>query len=1102
MQPIKEWLDRLGLARYAEVFVENDVDFEVLRLLAESDLERLGISLGHRKKLLKAIADLNGAETPTLGPTAEAINAPSSDVRLRTPDGERRQATILIADISGFTTLCGRLDPERVQELLSHFYDVTDRIIADYGGHVIDHAGDGTLAAFGAPIAHDNDSERAVRAAFDMHSQVIVDPTGQPLKLHIGIAGGEVVAATIATGMQPKYAVTGEAVNLAARLNAIARAGQTLLTDPIWHSVSHAFDALPLGEVSIKGLDKPVSLWRLAGMQPAATARLPLIGRQAELRQLLGALDSIQDERSGLAVCIRGEAGIGKSRLVEELRKRGQSRGVACHTGFVLDFGVGKRRDAIPAILKEVLDVSPQGDEAALQAGVQRALAGGLITREQHMGLNDLLELPQSAEQRMALEAMDNTMRVQRMGEALIGILQRCALQKPRLLVVEDIHWASPDLLRYLALLTRMTSESRIMLVMTSRFEGYPIDKGWRASTHGTSLITVDLGPLSPDESRLLAETLMESSNPLSPKCVERAEGNPLFLEQLLRNAAESQASSLPASIQSLVLARMDRLAPRDKIALQVASVLGKRFGLDTLRDLIDDRQYGCDALLDADLVRPEGGDYVFAHALIHEGVYSSLLNARKREFHRSAAQWFGEQEPILRAEHLDRASDAGAAEAYLVAANAQAKRFLHEPALRLAARGLEVALEDSVRCSLLLLRGDLLRDTGSSTDSLVAFKSALELAADDSQRYQAWMGIVAGYRVTSDIAAAMAALDRAQEVAERLGVAAQRSRIHHLRGNLFFVTGDGVSCRKEHEAALHYAQQAEDSECEAQALSGLGDAQYLQGRMLSALDSFSRCVDLCERAGLAKVQIPNLCMVGHCLYYANRMDESIENIRLTLTEARRMGQAQTEIFAQESLGLLLAGRGDYGSAEEALFSGIPLARKAGARRYLSAMLYALAQVRLAHGARGEAREHLEEALALAQQTGMAFSGPLILSGVACAAQDLSEAKSALTQGEAALRQPCMSHCHLFFYRNAIDVSLRWREWNEALRYAAMLDHYVRTEPLPWATLIVKRAHGLAAAGAGKRSDALLSDLRLVRAEIERVGIPSAVPDIDIALSA
>ena len=1098
---VRQWLEALGMSQYADAFEANDVAADLLPRLSDQILKDIGVaSAGHRIRILGAIsgqavladrslhAELQGAAKPEL-------SSPN--------DGERRQATILVADISGYTALCGRLDAEQVQVILGQFYDVTDRIVANYGGQVIDHAGDATLASFGAPVAHGNDGERATRAAIEMHEKAaaITDPTGQALTLHIGIASGEVVAATIVSGAHPRYAITGDAVNLAARLNALTQAGHTLVSDTVWRSVSRIFEAQPLGEVPIKGFDKPVSPWRVTGLRSAGTERSSFIGRQTELRQLLGVLDGVIEDGSGLALCVRGDAGIGKSRLVEELRQQASRRGFACHTGLVLDFGVGKGQDAISAIVKNVLEVDIRGDEAALRTAVQAALASRLISTDQLVLINDLLELPQSPEQRAAFEAMDNKTRMRRMGELLVGILQQSALQCPQLLVVEDIHWASSDLLPYLALLTRAAADSRMVLMMTSRFDGDPLDKSWRASTHGSPLMTVDLGPLRPEESRLLAAGLMATSNRLALECIARAEGNPLFLEQLLRNAAESEATNLPASIQSLVLARMDRLPQRDKAALQAASVIGKRFALDALRALTGDGEFRCDELIASDLVRPDGSDYVFAHALIQEGVYSSLLNARKRELHLRAADWFGEQEAILRAEHLDRASDPAAAQAYLVAARAQAEKFRHESALRLADRGLELAAQDAVHCSLLLLRGDLLREAGRSGDSLAAFQRSLKLATDETQRVHAWMGIVAGHRVTSDILAAMAALDEAQIIAQRLASAEQRSRIHHVRGNLHFVRGDVVACRKEHEAALQLAQQAADPECEAQALSGLGDAQYLQGRLATGLDYFLRCVALCERTGLAKVAIPNRCMVGHCLYYVNRLEESVNQIRLSLDEARRIGQAQSEIFALESLGFLLAGTGDYATAETAILSGIPLARAAGARRYLAMMLCALAQVRLAEGLRDEARAHLDEALALARQTGMAFAGPMILSGIAGAERDPALVKLALEQGEAVLREFCMSHCYLHFYRNAMDVSLQSGSWDDVLRYAARLEDYVSAEPLPWATLIIERARGLAAAGAGQHSDALRGDLQRIRNELEHVGIRSALAGIDVALT-
>ena len=310
--------------------------------------------------------------------------------------------------------------------------------------------------------------------------------------------------------------------------------------------------------------------------------------------------------------------------------------------------------------------------------------------------------------------------------------------------------------------------ECPLVLAMTTRFEGDPLDRQWRAASRGTPLVTIDVGPLRPDEALVLAGGVMETSNRFALECIQRAEGNPLFLEQLLRNARESEGGNIPATIQSLVLARMDRLPPADKLALQAASVIGKRFSLEALRFLIEDASYRCDALVATDLVRPDSEDYLFAHALIQEGVYSSLLNSRKRELHLRAAQWFREQEPLLHAEHLDRAQHPDAARAHLAAAQAEARRFHYDTALRLAQRGGELAQEEDLRCALAVLRGELLHELARTHDAVAAFERALLLTANDEQRCRAFMGIAAGRRVTGETALAMQALDRAQPIAER----------------------------------------------------------------------------------------------------------------------------------------------------------------------------------------------------------------------------------------------------------------------------------------------------------------------------------------------
>jgi class 3 adenylate cyclase/tetratricopeptide (TPR) repeat protein len=1019
-----------------------------------------------------------------------------------TPTGERRHATLLFADISGYTSLCSSMDAEQVQALLSRFYELTDARIDAYGGHVIDHAGDGVVAVFGAPVAHGNDGERALRAALELHKEAaqLHDGSGEALRLHIGIASGEVVAAVISGGAQPKYAVTGDTVNLAARLDALAQSGQTLISDTLYATVSHLADAEGLGEVAIKGFDKPLRVWSVRGLRSTSAERRPFVGRHNEMRQLRGALDAVLESGTGAAICVRGEPGIGKTRLIEELRSEATARGYACHTGHVLDFGVRKGQDAVPVILGSLLQVAAPNDDSARRSAVERGQREGLIDADHEVFINDLLDLAQPSELQAVFDAMDNTTRTQRTGEAVTAVLKRAASRQPRLLVIEDVHWASAAWLRHFAQLTVAVIEIPVVLVMTTRIEGDPLDKVWRASTRSSPLLTIDLGPLRLEEARLLAGGFIEASNRFAASCVERAEGNPLFLEQLLRNVQESETANIPPTIQSLVLARMDRLQPRDKQALQAASVVGKRFSVAALRFLIDDPDYACDALVACDLVRPAASDYLFAHALIQEGVYSSLLHSKKRELHGKAAEWFGEQEAILRAEHLDRAGDPLAAQAYLSAATDQAGRSRYDLALQLSERGAQLASSGSLRCSFSLLRGDVLRELGRSQDSIAAFQAGVQLADDDAQLCRAWMGVAEGNRVTGDFAAAMDALSQAEPIAQRLGLAADRSRIRHTRGNLYFAQGKVRECHAEHQAALAHARQIGDLECEARALSGLGDALYAQGRMLSALGHFRSCVELSEQAGLVRVAVPNRAMVGHCLLYKNEVNSALSEVQAACDTAHKVGLVQSEIFAQESLTFLLMMAGRYGEAEQAGARCLSLARPAGARRYESTVLYVLATVRIAQGDREVARQYLAQSLELARQTGMGFLGAAILGAIAYASESAAERQHALAQGEALLHEPCVSHCHLWFYWNAIDATLAAREWDAALRYAAALEEYVRGEPLPWAGLLVSRGRALAALGMNGSSDPALSELRHLRDQASLAGFDLVLPAIDAGL--
>ena len=1021
---------------------------------------------------------------------------------------DRRQAVVLFADISGYTAQCSRSDAEQVQAMLGAFFDAMDKVVEYYGGKVFDRAGDAVMAVFGAPMAHGNDAERAIRAGLAMHTAAagLIDCDGQPLRLHIGIASGEVVAAVISGGGKSKYSVTGDPVNLAARLDALASSGETLISQALYEAVSAIVDAEALDERAVKGLAAPVAVWKVRGLRSTPAERSPFVGRHAESVQVMGALDAVRDTGTGMTILVRGDAGIGKSRLVDECRARAKLTGFDTPSGQVLDFGVGKGQDAIPSVLKAVLEVMAPDDDAARRSAVQRAIERGLVTSDEELFVNELLDLSQPPALKAIFDAMDNASRVRRSGETLGAVLRRAAGRRPSLVSIEDIHWGSSDLLRYLAAVTLAAAQSPMILILTSRIEGDPLDKAWRTSIHGSPLLTIDLTPLRPQDARALARELVEESSRFAVQCIARAEGNPLFLEQLLRAKRENETLDIPPTIQSLVLERMDRLASGDRLSLQAASVIGKRFSLESLQAIAGGPKVHCDALVAADLIRPDGSDFLFAHALIQEAVYSSTLKSRRRELHQSAAKWFGDAEPVLYAEHLDRADDPGAAQAYLAAAKLEAERFRYDTALRLADRGIALAARTPASgrpaaCDLALLQGDVLREVGRSKDSIVAFQSALDLAEHDLQRCRAWMGIAAGNRITGDFSVAMEALKSAQPIAEQLGLGVECSRIHHTRGNLYFAQGNAKACEEEHRLALEHAVQSQSAECEVHALSGLGDAQYAQSRMRSALDYFRRCVELCAGRAWIRIEGPNRCMVGHCLWYENELGAAIEEVQRACADAQAFGVVPVQVFAQTSLSQFLTEAGRFDEAEQACIRGLALARMAQSRRYESTVLLFLAEVRLQQSNPHQARQHLDEALDLANQTGLGFIGAPIYARLARTAIDAGERAQALMKGEALLKEPGLSHCHLWFYRDAIEASVAAAEWDDALRYADALEDFVRSEPLPWADLIAARARALRDVAMDGRGPAALTRLKQVRRDVAEAGVGWALAAVDAVLA-
>jgi tetratricopeptide (TPR) repeat protein len=888
-------------------------------------------------------------------------------------------------------------------------------------------------------------------------------------------------------------------VNLASRLTDQATAGEILISDAVRRRLPPAFRCREVGALTVKGLAEPVTAWHLTGVDgsAAATAERPFVGRRAELAQFRGALEACRESGAGQTIHLRGEAGIGKTRLVEELQGEARAQGFAIHQALVLDFGAGTGRDAIGALVRSLV-----GDGAADTAeAAERAFGEGLLAEERRVSLNDLLALPQPLELRSLSDAMGHERRNRARQETLAELVHALAARRPRLLVVEDVHWADRPTLDQLAALAQSIAGVPALLVMTSRIEGDPLDRAWRAATGNCPLLTLDLGPLRPQEAEALAAAYLEANSAFAQRCLARAAGNPLFLDQLLRHAEDRLESAVPGSVQSLVQARVDQLEPFDKQALLAAAVFGQRFALDALRAIIERPDYDAAGLVRHLLVRPQGEHLLFAHALIRDAVYDSLLKASRRALHGRAAAWFAARDAVLHAEHLARAEDSAAAAAYLAAARQQAVAYRYEQAVALVDQGLAVAREETDRLALTCLQGELLHDLGQMAPARQAFEAALAAAGNERARCRVWLGLAAVKRVTDDLDGAFADLDRAIAVAERHQLVEELARIHFLRGNLNFPRGRIEACLAEHRESLAFARRSASPELEAQALGGLADAEYARGRMLTAHRHFKDCVELCQRHGLGRIEVANRPMAAITQVYSCDFPGALAEALEALAAAERVGHQRAALIACHGVHFSTIPRGDIELAIEYAERGLAGARALGARRFEGQSLAFLGDARWRAGDRAAGLALVREGIAISRESGIAYIGPMLLGALARLTDDAEERRAALAEGEALLAAGSISHNYLWFYHEAIETALAGSAWADALRYAAALEDYTRGEPLPWAEFYVARGRALATWGQGAREVATVGSLRRLREQAQAARLTCALPALERALA-
>lgn len=965
----------------------------------------------------------------------------------------RREVTTLFSDLSGFTDLAIRLDPEDLHGLIQSYFDTVQSIVVRLGGTVDRYLGDAVMAIFGATVAHEDDALRAVRAGLEIQAAMpdLSQRFGMPLQCVVGIATGNVVVMQPRPGTSAEVSVLGESINLASRIQDLGFPGEVLVSKSVQRLVASKAWAQSRGRHVFKGFAAPMQVWRITGLRDTVSiAPVGFVGRKAELDQSREQQQQVLQGRASLLV-VSAPAGMGKSRFCAQVLGQAISAGFAVHRGAFIDFGLRRGTEGVHAIACSLLGVRPDASVQERQHVAQQAVERAWFPEYLLPSLFELVSVAQTDATRSAFDAMDRSARDKALAQAVAELLRTACAACPQLLVLEDLHWADATERRQWARIASYCQSLPVWLVVTTR----ALDEHFRSEfsePSGLPKLLLGLQPLLREDLQRMASNLGTFDPSMVQSCIDRCEGNPLFFEHMLRHVQDIGVSSLPPSIRSLMLARMDHLDLPHRKALQAASVLGQRFALEALRVLLEDPAYDCAALIKAHLLQSEMSGYAFEHALIHEAAYSTLLNRNAQALHRRAAEWYVGVDPWLRAQHLDRAQDAAAPQAYVESATTDIEQGFYDRARPQIERAMAIVTDPRQRVDLALLEGRLLHDIGDVPDAVRAYSVALELARTDAQQCQAWTGLAACQRISDDIEGALAALDHAQALAEPLGLDAELSRIHYLRGSLRFPQGDIAACLKEHALALGHATRAKLQKAQAEALSGLGDAYYARGRMRAAYEQFRQCLDLCESQGFGRIEASNRFMLATVRIYLNETQGALGDALGCAELAQRVSNLRAEIVSRLTAAWILISLGRLDEATVQVERGLSATHTLGSGRFRPFLLESSARIVLWQGDPVRASAVISEALELARGAGMMrFIGPWLLGTAALCTTDPAARKALLDEGDALLAQGCVGHNYYRFYAHAIEASLQAGDTQRCSLWATALEDYTLQEPNPWA---------------------------------------------------
>jgi class 3 adenylate cyclase/predicted ATPase len=1022
---VGDWLRNLGLGRYERAFVENSIDIDVLPELTEGDLEKLGIALGDRKRLIKAIrATL--ARSDSVSITSQA-GGHAQSWHPRVAAAERRHLTVMICDLVGSTALSARLDPEDLRAVMDAYHAACARITLTYDGFLAEFRGDGILAYFGFPRAHEDDAERTVRAGLDIIAAVgrLETRAAEPLAVRIGIATGLVVVGDLSgEGALREHAVVGDTPNLAARLQALADPGTIVIAASTRRLLGDVFHLRDLGRHQVKGISEPVAAWTVEGLS-ASESRFEAV-RVAGLTDLIDRKDETDFllERQRLAwngegqiVLISGEPGIGKSRLAAAVAERIAGEP---HTRLMYQCSPYHTNSALrPFIAQLERAAGFKANDTPKQRldKLEAVLATGTSQVNDVAPLiGALLSIP--CDERYAPLALSPTEQRRRTLAALLDQLEGLARQQPVLVLFEDVHWADATSLELLALTVERVRQLPVLALLTFRPEFAP---SWVALPYvGTlALGRLDRNDVGSMIARVTGDRVLPAE--VMTQIVAKTDGNPLFVEELTKAVLESgilvedaegyrldgplPPLAIPATLQDSLMARLDRLAPVKAIG-QIGAAIGREFSYSLLRAVAGrDEAALKDALAQlerAELVfrrgEPPGAVYSFKHALVRDAAYESLLKSRRQLLHGQIARALEASfpdivasQPEIVAHHftecrlVDRATDY-----WLKAGNLALSRSANTEAVKHLRQGIELTQSQAPsperarkELNFYLALGPAMAATeGYATpDTLRVFAHTRDLLGDGgtlTEQMTVLWGAYLGHSMRAEHLSALEVARQCQAVAEHHEHPGMSALANRFMGQTLNLMGAFVDARLHLERTLTlYAANAETMAAyrrfgiddQVGALLPLASTLLLLGYPAQSSTAAERAVSRARAMGLAFTTAFALSHVallgtlgGDPQWAAAHADEAIAH-------SVKHGLADPQHWARFTQGALLAQSGDAQRGIELMRNAMTAAGSNDARNRRT--LY-LGHVAAAHASLGKPEvgvDFLDEAIQTVETT-------------------------------------------------------------------------------------------------------------------------------------